>query len=42
MAARLGQSFVDILLNYTALYKILGIDGNFDAQHPALCHPSVY
>jgi hypothetical protein len=35
LAARLGQPFGDMLLTYTALYKILGIDGDFDAQRPA-------
>jgi hypothetical protein len=34
LAARLGQSFADLLLHYTALYKILGIEGDFDAQQP--------
>jgi hypothetical protein len=35
LAVRLGQSFGDLLLTYTALYKILGIEGDFDAQRPA-------
>jgi hypothetical protein len=34
LTARLGQSFGDMLLYYTALYKILGIEGDFDAQQP--------
>jgi hypothetical protein len=34
LAARLGQSFGDMLLYYTALYKMLGIEGDFDARQP--------
>jgi hypothetical protein len=34
LATRLGQSFGDMLLAYTSLYQILGIEGDFDAQQP--------
>lgn len=34
VAAVLGWPLDDVLLEYTAMYKILGIEGGFDAGQP--------
>lgn len=34
VAARVGQPVADVLLAYTSLYKLLGIEGDFDATQP--------